>query len=89
MSNGFKYELGSKAKDKVTGYKGLIIARTEWLYGCRRYVLQAQELKDGKPIETVCVDQDAVEIVEEAPPHKMSERGGDAPSPTRAPDPTR
>lgn len=85
----FKYELGSKAKCKITGYEGMIIARTEWLYGCRRYVLQSQALKDGKPVDSHCIDEDALDLVVAAPPHKVRDTGGPTPSPTRAPDPTR
>lgn len=85
----FRYGLGSEAKDRITGYEGKIIARTEWLYGCRRYVLQAAKLDDkGKPIEAINIDEDAVEILVAADiPVKAT--GGDAPMPTRAPDTVR
>lgn len=85
----FRYELGSKAKCKITGYTGLITARTEWLYGCRRYVIQSQELKDGKPVESLGVDEDAIEIIVAAEPHKVRNTGGPAPEVSRQPSPTR
>lgn len=74
--NGFKFELGTKARDKVTGYVGIIIGRAEWLYGCRRYSLQSQEMKDGKPVGALALDEDAIEVIEAAPPHKMKRTGG-------------
>lgn len=79
----FKYGLGSTARDKITGYEGLIIARTEWLYGCHRYILQAQKLDDkGNPIAPHHVDQDAIELITAADiPVKST--GGDAPMPER------
>lgn len=85
----FRYELGSKAKDKITGYIGLIVARTEWLYGCRRYVLQAQEVKDGKPLESLCIDEDAITLIVPAEPHAVRSTGGPTPETTRGPETTR
>lgn len=85
----FKYELGSKAKCKITGYTGIITSRTEWLYGCRRYTLQAQELKDGAPVASHYLDEDAIDLLEAAEPHRVSDTGGDAPPPQRAPAPRR
>lgn len=82
----FKYELGSKAKDKVTSYTGIIIGRTEWLYGCRRYTLQSQEMKDGKPIEAMGFDEEALEIVEATKPHKLKDTGGPQREPSRSSD---
>ena len=43
MSN---IKLGVKAKDKVTGFEGIVIAKTEWLTGCDQYVLK-QKAKEG------------------------------------------
>lgn len=80
----FKYELGSKGKCKITGYEGMIVARTEWLHGCRRYVLQSAKLQDsGKPAEPLAIDEDGLELITPAEPHKMAGTGGDAPMPTR------
>lgn len=73
----FKLELGTKVTDKITGYTGQIIGRTEWLYACRRYVIQARELKDGKPVEAINCDEDQLEVVEEpAEKHVMKSTGG-------------
>lgn len=48
--NEFKFELGVEAKDLVTGFQGIIVARTQYLTGCNRYGIQSQKLgKDGKP----------------------------------------
>lgn len=80
----FQYELRSKVRDRVTGYTGIIVCRAEWLYGCRRYVVQSQEMKDGKPVEPMNFDEDAIEIVEAAPPHKMKSTGGPQPDAPRA-----
>ena len=35
-----KIKLGSLAKDKITGFEGVITGRAEYLTGCNQYVLQ-------------------------------------------------
>lgn len=73
----FKLELGAKVRDKITGYSGQIIGRTEWLYACRRYVVQARELKDGAPVAAINCDEDQLEVIEEpAEKHVMKDTGG-------------
>lgn len=82
----FKIELGSDVRCKITGYTGMVIGRTEWLYGCRRYTVQAKELKDGKPVEPIGGDEDQFEIVTQAPPHEIKSTGGPQREPSRARD---
>ena len=52
-----KTELGDRVKDKITGLKGIVIGRYEYLYGCVRMAVQPEEGKDGKPIDTFVVDE--------------------------------
>jgi len=49
--------LGQKAKDTITGFKGIAVARTEYLQGCRRVGLQPLKLKDGLPQEAQWFDE--------------------------------
>lgn len=76
----YQLELGSKATDKHTGFTGIVMAVTSYLYGCSRYGLQPLELKDGKPQDWVWIDEPQLkEVVEE----KVKKTGGvrpDAPS---------
>lgn len=37
--------LGQVVRDRITGYSGVVIGRTDWLYGCVRYGVQSTELK--------------------------------------------
>lgn len=80
-------ELGSKVRDKITGYAGIVIARTDWLSGCRRITVQSQELKDGKPIDSCCFDESQIEVLEETTVVSVmadpTRPGGPMPSPTR------
>ncbi len=56
-------KLGDRAKDVISGLKGIVVGRTEWLYGCARIGLQPEELKDGKPVETQWFDEAQVGVV--------------------------
>jgi len=61
-------KLGRKVKDTLTGFTGIAVCRSEWLYGCTRIGVQSQELKDGKPVDTQHFDEQSVEVVEEGSP---------------------
>lgn len=86
----FLYELGSEARDRLTGYEGKITGRTNWLYGVNRYEVQAAKLKeDGSPYPARGVTELGLELVVAAPPHKMRETGGPTAQPSRPESPTR
>lgn len=76
--------LGSIARDKITGFVGVVIAKTEWLNGCRRFTIQPQELKDGRPIEACSFDEQQVDEIEGKPATEPAKRpGGPFPEPAR------
>jgi len=52
--------LGDIAEDIVTGFKGTVVAVTNWLNGCQRVTLQPNELKDGKPVESYTFDVEQI-----------------------------
>lgn len=80
--------LGDDAKDGITGFRGIVVADTTWLNGCRRLVLQPTKLdKDGKPRPSETFDVEQLVLVKrgergksrvEAPPRKV---GGPNPAP--------
>lgn len=57
-------ELGDKVRDRVTGYTGIVIGEATWLYGCKRLVIQSQDLKDGKPVDSLNIDEPQAELLE-------------------------
>lgn len=88
----FKFENGDVVRDKISGFEGIIIARVDWLYGCKRYTVQTRGLKDGKPIETQGFDEDQVEFVSKAQglgAGASPDRGGPRDVPSRPADPSR
>jgi hypothetical protein len=66
MRNADTIELGDRIKDRITKVEGIAVGITYWLYGCVRIVIQPEGLKDGKPLDTVCVDAPQCDIVKKA-----------------------
>lgn len=59
-------ELGDKVKDVVTGFTGVAVARTTWLHGCDRIVLQPEMGKDGKVPENASFDAPQIVVVKKS-----------------------
>ena len=57
-------ELGDEAQDAVTGFKGIVVAETRWLYGCNRFTLQPAVGKDGKVPESATLRRASRETCE-------------------------
>ncbi len=71
--------LGQKVKDNITGFEGIATGKTEWLFGCSRYCVEPQELKDGKPVEAVWFDEQRLEIIADTKPEVSKDSDGERP----------
>jgi hypothetical protein len=49
--------LGCEYRDRVSGFKGIAVAKTEWLNGCARINLQPKVGKDGKVPDSYTFDE--------------------------------
>lgn len=64
-------KLGVLARDKVSGFEGIVMARTEWAYGCTRIGLYPRvtnedgDVKDDQWFDERQVEQIGVGISEE------------------------
>jgi hypothetical protein len=56
------FNLGKEAKDKVTGFEGIIIGKITYLYGCNQYGI-SPKAKDGKVLDTNWFDEGRIEII--------------------------
>ena len=56
-------ELGQEGKDKVTGFKGIITGRAQYLYGCDQYNLVPSVGKDGKIGDAQWFDEGRIQII--------------------------
>ncbi len=59
----FKFDNGQVLKDRVSGFQGVVIARTEYATGCRHYGMCSQELHDGKPVDWEWFDESRLFLV--------------------------
>jgi hypothetical protein len=76
-----KIELGDRVQDKITGLGGIVVGRSEWLYGCERLIVQPEEVTDGKPAESFSLDEPQADLVAKAAVANQAKSGkhGDRP----------
>jgi len=55
--------LGKVYKDKITGFTGVAVSRTVFLYSCARVGLQPQEMFEGKTVQAEYFDEHQIEEV--------------------------
>lgn len=56
-------KLGKLAKDKITGFEGIITSKHIYLTGCTQYGLQPKIDKDGKVPDKNYFDEGRLEII--------------------------
>ena len=79
----YTVELGAIVESNISGFKGMVVSRSEHLNGCNRYWVQPRVTKDGKIPDGLWFDE--CELVETKKPtlkRKNNDRGGFA-SPLR------
>lgn len=60
----FMYDLGLEAKDPISGFSGIIVARVHHLFGCSTYGIAPREVgSDGSTKKTEYFDEARLEIV--------------------------
>lgn len=90
-------ELGDEVKDKITGFSGIAVARTQWITGCDRITIRPRTLKKEGGIHDIeTFDEQQLTIVKkralilsdvETP--KKEKRGGPGPNPTKPSNPSK
>jgi len=59
----FKFEMGERLQDDVTGFSGIVVARLEYLNGCKQYCIKPS-VKDNKMVEGEYIDENQLFQVE-------------------------
>jgi hypothetical protein len=74
----FKFNNGEEVKDLISGFKGIIIGRCDYLTGCRQYLLKPKKLDKatGKPIDGYWFDEDRLNLVSKGVSIKEQNKGG-------------
>lgn len=87
----WKIELGCTVRDRISGFKGLVTGRAEFLTGCNRVQVAPRELdKDGKVQDDRWFDEQTVEVLAgEGMFAVENEKPGGGKNPTRRADAVR
>lgn len=64
-------KLGDIAKDKISGFTGVVVARIDYLTGCTQYRLQPQSLHEGKPVDGFWFDDIVLQPCHDAAPVEL------------------
>ena len=83
MKSDTSLNIGDIARDTITDFEGVIVARTDWLNGCVRMTIQPKGLRDGKPVEAQTFDVEQLELVKAKASPQGSRSGGPMPDPVR------
>ncbi|HUX00597.1 MAG TPA: hypothetical protein VMY35_06400 [Phycisphaerae bacterium] len=59
----FQMQLGDHVRDIISGFQGIATARSEFLWGCTRVMVQPRETKDGQPIESHWFDEPQLQVI--------------------------
>lgn len=73
-----RIQLGQEARDKITGFKGIIIGRADYLFGCAQYALTPKTNEAGEVKDTQWFDEGRIEVIGQgvAPEEVRVERNG-------------
>ncbi|KKL85430.1 hypothetical protein LCGC14_1954830 [marine sediment metagenome] len=69
-------KLGDKVKDKITGFTGTVVAKTEFLNGCIQYNVMPKGEKSNKMPEDMSIDAQSLEVVKAKKQIKKESNGG-------------
>ena len=79
MAKKWKIRLGSKVRDKITGFQGIVTGAAEYLTGCIQYAVKPPVDKDGKMIDAVWLDEDRLELLKDNGEPTVTTNGGPQP----------
>lgn len=73
----FKFNMRDSVKCNVTGFAGVVTARTEYLNGCIQYCVKPTKLaKDGGMKDGEWFDELQLDLVKKTPGNKQKPTGG-------------
>ncbi len=77
-------KLRDQVEDTITGFRGTVVARAEYLNGCVRFGVQPRVIEEGKIPEWEWVDEQQLTVIEKSEqPAPSAETGGPAEAPPR------
>ena len=56
-------KLGVSAKDKITGFKGIVMGRAKYLTGCDQFFIQPQVTNNESYVDGKWFDEGRIEVI--------------------------
>ena len=69
-------QLGTKAKDTITGFSGVVTGKASYITGCDQFLLQPQCKEDGDMVDGRWFDEQRLEIVPDTPATSLDNSRG-------------
>ena len=69
-------KLGDKVRDKITGFMGIAVAKTEFLNGCIQFNVLPKGDKINKMPDEMSIDEQSLEIVKVKKKKKVKKENG-------------
>ena len=66
-------KLGTKVRDRVTGFTGIVDNKAVFLYGCTRVCIQPPVKEDGTIPESYMIDEPQLEVLDPTPVMEVPE----------------
>jgi hypothetical protein len=64
VDRSYKFGLGDRVRDRITGFVGIVVGRSNHISGCDTMGIQPEALKDGAPQEVRWFDDLRVDLVD-------------------------
>ena len=87
-----RIELGDEVWDSISGFRGIVISRTEYLHGCVRMQVQPNKVKDdGSMLDVGHFDEAQLQVAKKATIQvsRPTVTGGPRPDPVLPANPQR
>lgn len=60
-----KIKMGMMVEDRVSGFKGIVTGKAEYITGCTQFLVNPGTNKDGNLLESIWFDKGRLEIVDD------------------------
>jgi hypothetical protein len=71
-----KTQLGQEVTDTITGFKGIVVGRVEYITGCHQLLVQPPMKSDGDFVESRWFDEDRTAVTNDEPISLRIENAG-------------
>jgi len=71
-----KIEIGDTVKDTITGFKGIVMAEIQYMYGCKQYQVTPKCDENGARLKSDWIDEPQLKLIKKGKKAKTPPRHG-------------